>query len=104
MMRGMYVILTSKPGQFRAEPTEGLRAVESYDYTFCGRKRAHFVIAQLDMPTRVRIVDETPPEVVNLVPTKFLEKFQTIEAARRQLEALAGSGGAQAALSQVPLP
>jgi len=104
MMRGVFVILTSKPGQFHAEPTEGLRTVESYDYIFGGRKRAHFVIAELERPTRVRIVDDTPPEVVNLVPTKFLEKFQTIEAARQELEALARSGGAQAALSRVPLP
>jgi len=104
MKQDMYVILTSKPGQFRSELTEGLHAVESYDYAFCGRKRAHFVIAELGCPTRVRIVDETPPRVVNLVPTKFLEKFNTIEAARRELQALATSGGAQATLTRVPLP
>ena len=100
----MYVILTSKPGQFRTELTDGLQAVESYDYTYCGRKRAHFVIAELSLPTKVRIVDETPPMVVNLVPTKFLEKFKTIEGARRELEALASSGGREAALNRVPCP
>jgi hypothetical protein len=104
MKQGKYVILTSKPGQFHAELTEGLRAVESYDYAFCGRKRARFVIAELDRPTRVRIVDETPPEVVNLVPTKFLEKFPTVEAARRELQALASSGGLHAILTRVPSP
>jgi hypothetical protein len=98
----MYVILTSKPGQFRTELVDGLQAVESYDYTYCGRMRAHFVIAQLDSPTKVRIVDETPPRVVNLVPTKFLEKFKTLEGARRELEHLAASGGNQAALTKVP--
>ena len=100
----MYVILTSKPGQFRTELTEGLRAVESYEYTYGGRKRAQFVIAQLESPTRVRIVDETPPMVINLVPTKFLEKFKSVEGARGELEALARSGGTEAALLRVRCP
>ena len=98
----MFVIVTSKPGQFHAELTEGLRAIEAYDYMVFGRKRAHFVIAELASPTKVRIVDETPPRVVNLVPTKFLEKFRTIENARRELESLATSG--QAVLTRVANP
>jgi hypothetical protein len=95
----MYVIVTSKPGQFRAELTEGLHAVESYEYVAYGRTRAHFVIAELAAPARLRIIDETPPEAVNLVSTKFLEKFQTLERARRELETLASSG--QAVLTRV---
>jgi len=101
MSAAVYVILTSKPGEFRTEVVDGLQPVESYDYTFCGRKRAHFVIAQLTAPTKVRIVDETPPLVVNLVPTKFLEKFRTVEGARHELESLAASGGADFALIKV---
>ena len=42
----MYVILTSKPGKFRTELVEGLHPVATYDYVFCGRKRAEFVIAE----------------------------------------------------------
>ena len=30
----MYVVLTTKPGEFRTEITNGLKAVESYDYIF----------------------------------------------------------------------
>jgi hypothetical protein len=97
----MFVILTSKPGQFRSEPTEGLQPVEAYDYSFCGRTRAHFVIARLAGPTRVRIVDETPPAVVNLVPTKFLEKYATIEGARQELEELVSAGGRDFLLTRV---
>jgi hypothetical protein len=101
MGAAMYVILTSKPGEFRTEPGAGMEPVESYDYTFCGRKRAHFVIAKLEGPTRVRIVDETPPPAVNDVPTKFLEKFATVERARRELETLATAGGSDFALTRV---
>jgi hypothetical protein len=88
-----YVILTSKPGQFRTEVTEGLEPLESYDYLCFGRKRAGFVIARLAAPTRVKIVDETPPPVVNYVPSKFLPKFETVERARRELQELAQQGG-----------
>ena len=96
-----YVILTSKPGQFRTEVTEGLEPLEAYDYVCFGRKRAGFVIARLAKPTRIRIVDETPPLVVNDVPSKFLEKFETVERARRQLDELAQSGGSDFVLRPV---
>jgi hypothetical protein len=81
-----FVILTSKPGQFRTEPTQGVEPVESWDYLFCGKKRAAFTIAELHGPSRVRIIDETGP--VNLVPTKFLEAFDSIEDARAELQTL----------------
>lgn len=81
-----FVILTSKPGHFRTEPTEGIAPVESWDYMFCGRKRAAFTIAELLAPGRVRIIDESGP--VNLVPTKFLEAFDSIEEARAELQTL----------------
>jgi len=94
----MYVILTSKPGQFRTEAGEGLRPVEHYDYLFCGRLRAQFVIAELLGPTRVRVVDETEPVTVNLVPSKFLETFETVDAARHELDHLCRFGDLDARL------
>lgn len=96
-----FVILTSKPGQFRTEVTEGLEPIEAYDYVCFGRKRAGFVIARLTTPTRVRIVDEAPPPVVNLVPSKFLPKFESLEGARRELEELARAGGRDFVLAPV---
>jgi hypothetical protein len=96
-----YVILASRPGQFRTEITEGLEPLEAYDYLCFGRKRAGFVIARLAAPTRIRIVDETPPPVVNYVPSKFLEKFETVERARRELDELARSGGSDFVLRPV---
>ncbi len=102
-MSARYVILTSKPGQFRTEVTDGLEPLEAYDYLCCGRARARFVIARLAMPVRVRIVDETPPPVVNHVPSKFLAKFDTLERARRSLEELAPCGGGDFVLRAVPV-
>jgi hypothetical protein len=98
-----YVILASKPGQFRTEVTEGLEPLESYDYVCYGRKRAGFVIARLTAPTRVKIVDETPPPVVNFVPSKFLPTFDSVEHARRELQELARAGGTDFVLLPVEM-
>ncbi|SDD44349.1 hypothetical protein [Belnapia rosea] len=49
----MYVTLTSKPGQFRTEPTPGLAPVRA------------------------------GPLVVNCVPVKILRHFGTVEARRK---------------------
>ena len=88
----MYVILTSKPGKFRTELGEGLEAVETWDYLFCGRKRAEFTIARLLGHPKVRIVEESASAIVNLVPSKFLPKFDTLDKAREELRQLAGVG------------
>ena len=97
----MYVILTSKPGQFRTEAGEGLKPVEAYDYLFCGRRRAHFVIAQLEGEPKVKIVDEGSPPAVNLVPSMFLPRFDSLEKARRELERLVGSGAIDVSLQRI---
>ena len=94
----MYVILTTKPGQFRTELGEGMQLVEAYDYMFCGRKRAQFVIAELTGPAKVRIVDEGSPPAVNLVPCKFLPTFASVEKARAELEQLVSFGELDASL------
>ena len=85
----MFVILTSKPGEFRTEAGEGVEPVERYDYLFCGRRRAQFVIARLGRDVKVRIVEESGPPLVNLVPSKFLPTFETLEKARAELRQLA---------------
>ena len=55
----MYVILTSKPGQFRTEVVGGLRPLEAYDYLFYGHTKAHFVIAELlNESTRIRVIED----------------------------------------------
>ncbi len=96
----MFVILTSKPGQFRTELVNGLEHVEAFDYMFYGRCKAHFVIASLQEAVKVKVIDETPPEVVNFIPSKFLEKFETLEQARGVLQALVQKGDADVTLIQ----
>ncbi len=93
----MYVILTSKPGQFRTEAVPGVDPVETWEYLFYGRCTATFVIAELadtQPAPKVRVIDEadSAAEVVNHVPTKFLERFDSLDAARTALQSLAHFG------------
>ncbi|MGO4330283.1 ferredoxin [Cupriavidus sp. 2TAF22] len=101
----MYVILSSKPGQFHTELVEGLSAVEAYDYLFYGRMTAQYVIAELAYPVKVKVVEQadggTQP-IVNYVPSKFLEKFDTLEGAREELRRLASFGSMDIALVKHP--
>lgn len=94
----MYIILTSRPGQFRTEAVDGITPVERYEYRFYGKPTVRFVIAQLDRETKVRVVEETPPGIVNHVPTKFLDKYATVDAAREELHRLASFGSMELAL------
>ena len=85
----MYVILTTKPGQFHSVPGANMQPVESWDYLLCGRLRARFTLAEVTGTARVTIVDDTPPRAVNTVPAKFLPAFPSLEAARAELQQLA---------------
>ncbi|MBV8271275.1 MAG: ferredoxin [Cupriavidus sp.] len=104
MNLAMYVILTSKRGQFRTEAVPGVDPVETWEYLFYGRCTATFVIAELSDAQRalkVRVIDEMggpDAEVVNHVPTKFLERFETLDAARGALQSLAHFGSMDLAL------
>lgn len=94
----VYVILTSKPGQFRTELGDNLRSIESYDYIAHGRNRARFVIAEVLRPGKIAVIDEGEPAVVNAVPSKFFPKFDSLEKARQELSQLAHSGNGQTSL------
>lgn len=99
----MYVILTSKPGQFRTEITDGLRPAAAYDYLFYGQKKAHFVIAELVRDdTRIRVIEEGSG-IINDVPCKFLEKFDSRAGAFKELEHLTSFGQMETALQETAL-
>jgi ferredoxin len=84
----MFVILTTKPGVFKSELGDGLAAVEVYDYFLFGRKKAQFVIASIEGSPKITIVEDEPPHIVNRIPSKFLQKYQTVAAAHQELQEL----------------
>lgn len=96
----MYVVLTSKPGEYRTEPGVGVETVAAYEYHFQGRFKAVFAIARIQEGSRVRIVEETPNGTINDIPTRQMEKFATAEQAHEELAGLTQFGSIQAELRQ----
>jgi ferredoxin len=99
----MYVILTSKTGIFRTEGDAGVKPVEAWAYSFYGRLRARFVIATIEGDCRITVTEEEAPFVVNRIPSKFLQKFDTLGAARHEIEHLTHFQDPQVLLEQVAL-
>jgi hypothetical protein len=95
-----YVILTSKPGQYRTEATGKLTPTEAWDYVYCGRHLATFVIATLYGDARIRVTDESSDAAVNDMPIRFLERFPDRDAAFKALQILVGTHHADAQLRQ----
>jgi len=100
----MYAIITSKPGQYRASTEGGATPVEAYEYLFYGKPKAIFQIIELNGDIRVRITEEAPPYITNSVPSKFLEKFDSLEDARESLQQLVGFGKLDARLRLCDAP
>lgn len=94
----MYVILVSKPGKYHSQVGAEAKVIESYEYRFYGKIKAVYQLVKLDGNTKICITEDDPPYVVNNVPSKFLEKFDTLEQARAELEHLAEFGGLDASL------
>lgn len=97
----MYVILTTKPGVFKTELSDGLTAVEAYDYILFGKRQAQFVIARIEGSPKIHIVEDEPPHVANRVPSKFLQKYESIGAAHRELLHLAKFSRGDASLEKI---
>jgi len=100
-----WVILVSKPGLYRTEAGGALIPAETWDYVYCGRHLATFVLATLHGEARIRVIDETGDGSVNDMPIRFLEKFRDREAAFKALQVLVGKrdGDAQL-LARTSLP
>ncbi|KAA0012061.1 ferredoxin [Billgrantia pellis] len=100
----MYIILTSKLGEYDARPGQGIAPVESYEYFFYGKKKANFTIAVVSGDEgRVSIVEAGEGGKTNSVPLKFFERFDTVEAARAELEQLVAFGSIDARLERAQL-
>lgn len=100
----MFVILTSKPGQYTTYTNPDIELLEVWDYLFYGRKQAQFFVGRLLRETRVRVVEADDSAIVNWVPSKFLERFDTLEQAHRELQSLCHFGNLDAKLEAVTLP
>jgi hypothetical protein len=101
-MLPMYIILTTKPGLYRSEATEGMRPIESHAYYYGDRHVATYIITELERTSSyVRIVETTPGGTINLVPTKFFDHFPTSADALDSLRELVAASNLGAHLVPV---
>ena len=94
----MYVIVTSKPGVFESVLEPVTTAVESYKYLFYGHCKAIFQLVELKQEGHVRITESEPPYTANLLSTKFLGHYDTLDAAREEIGHLTHFGDLDASL------
>lgn len=95
----MFVVLTSKPGIYRAQLKTASEIIESYKYYFYDRHLATFQIAKMDQPGYVEIIEENGN--VNKVPTKFLDSFDTLEEAKSEIDTLIRFGNLEVRLEKL---
>ena len=73
----MYIIVTSKPEEYTAEPGTGISAVETWNYLFYGRVRSVFTIGEVTAEdARVKIVDADDPGLRQLGPGQVLRRLR----------------------------
>lgn len=94
----MYIVLTTKPGEYRSEGNGGVEIIASYEYRFYGKTKAIFSIAKISDQARVLIIEEGPGGTTNNITTRQMEKFDSVEAAYAELEGLTNFGSIQAEL------
>lgn len=95
----MFIVATAKPGEYDAEPGDGLRPVETYQYLFYGELKAVFTVCEVvGEGARVSIIDAGDPSCVNAVPIKFYDAFDTVDDARAELDQLITFGSIDARL------
>lgn len=94
----MYIVLTSKPGQYRTEAGPGTTVLCSYEYRFYNKTKAIFSIAHINDEARVIITEEGEGGTINNIPTRQMEKFDSEQAALNELVGLTQFGSIQAEL------
>jgi len=94
----MYVVLTSKPGEYKTEAGPGTTILSSYEYRFYGKTKAIFSIAKIEADSRVLIIEEGEDGTTNNIPTRQMEKFNSQEEALEELQDLTVFGSIRAEL------
>lgn len=94
----MFIVLTTKPGEYRTEAGEGTTVLSSYEYKFYNKTKAIFSIAQIEEGARVVIIEDGEGGTINSIPTRQMEKFTSVEEALNELESLTQFGSIEAEL------
>jgi hypothetical protein len=94
-MVGKYIVLTNKDTFQTILKNDGLEVVETYDFYFFDKLKAKYTIAKiLDETIKIKLYEQYEgKEYVNQISVKFFEKFDTLEAAREELNEIVKASG-----------
>ncbi|CAM3583853.1 hypothetical protein LIS77_10275 [Cytobacillus firmus] len=92
---GKYIVLTNKDTFQTILENEGLKPVETYHFYFFDKLKAKYTIAEvLDENMKIQLFEEYEgKEYVNHIGVKFFERFETLEAAREELDEIVKASG-----------
>lgn len=92
---GKYIVLTNKDTFQTSLENDGLEPVETYHFYFFDKLKAKYTIAKvLDEKIKIKLFEEFEgKEYVNHIGVKFFERFETIEAAREELNEIVKASG-----------
>ncbi|MBN8199796.1 hypothetical protein [Bacillus sp. NTK034] len=92
---GKYIVLTNKDTFQTILENEGLKPVETYHFYFFDNLKAKYTIAEvLDENMKIQLYEEYEgKEYVNHIGVKFFERFETLEAAREELDEIVKASG-----------
>jgi hypothetical protein len=92
---GNYIVLTNKDTFQTILENVGLEPVETYHFYFFNELKAKYTIAKvLDESIKIQLFENYEgKEYVNHIAVKFFERFNTIEAAREELNEIVKASG-----------
>lgn len=92
---GKYIVLTNKDTFQTILKNDGLEIVETYDFYFFEKLKAKYTIAKiLDENIKIQLYEQYEgKEYINQISVKFFEKFDTLEAAREELNEIVKASG-----------
>lgn len=92
---GKYIVLTNKETFQTILENDGLKPVETYHFYFFNKLKAKYTIAEvLDENIKIQLFEEYEgKEYVNHIGVKFFERFETLEAAREELDEIVKASG-----------
>lgn len=90
-----YIVLTNKDTFQTILKNDGLEPVETYHFYFFNQLKAKYTIAKvLDESIKIQLFETYEgKDYVNHIGVKFFERFETIEAAREELNEIVKASG-----------
>ena len=98
----MYIIYGSKKNVYKSIPLNGVKTVESYEYKFFGKIKLELSIGKVsNLKSKIKVIDCTSENCINLISEKFFGDFKNIADARKEIKTLISFGNLNTEMKQI---